>query len=67
MQDRIPKEFYISRLPKPVAETVGDLIEQLQRLPPELAIEQGFGRGGKLKVYNASTASPHLKIKEVDE
>lgn len=46
--------------------TVGELIEQLKRLPPELEIQQGFDEGARLVVYNCRT-TPHLEIEECEE
>lgn len=69
MADEIPQEFYKGMGPQP-AMTVGELIEQLQKLPKDLKINQGFGKGVRACVYNVNAAHvdfPHMEFQEVDE
>jgi hypothetical protein len=48
--------------------SVGELIEQLQRLPPDLPIEQRFERGCQPVVYglNQPDVYPFLEFEEVN-
>jgi hypothetical protein len=62
----IPKCFWHDSEPTPVAETVGDLIEQLQRLPPDLEVRAGWYAGAALVVFNIDRDNMHLEICEVD-
>ena len=48
--EEIPTEFYLADQPAPEVRTVGDLIEQLQRLPRELRLE----KKSECVVYNYS-------------
>jgi len=66
MKDVVPSEFYRGDEEKPYCETVGELIEQLQRLPCDLPIKQGYEDGCTLTVYNIKTDA-HLEITEADE
>lgn len=61
----IPPEFYNVNYNPVHCETVGEVIEQLKRLPPDLPVDQGFGKGVRITVYNAST-DPHVEFDEVD-
>ncbi len=69
MKDYIPEEFYKGDVNndgfKPIAYTVKDLKEILILLPDELKIEQGFGQGAQLIVFNVDT-NPHLTFEEMD-
>tara|TARA_R110001632_G_scaffold24289_6_gene67986 strand:- start:119 stop:364 length:246 start_codon:yes stop_codon:yes gene_type:complete len=48
MKNLIPDDFRKSEVPK--VETVGELIEQLERLPKDLKTYQGFNDGVKVSV-----------------
>lgn len=66
LKDQIPPEFYRGELDKPIAGTVGALREKLAELPADLPVEQGFGVGCQLVVYNINHENAHLEIEEVD-
>lgn len=66
MADDIPREFYYGD-DHPICYTVGDLVEQLKRLPRGMKINQGFGRGVEVIVYNHGRSDCHLEFEEVDE
>ena len=62
----IPEVFYRGDQTKPYCETVGELIEELQRLPEDLPIEQGMGGVGcRLVVYNIKS-NPFLAVEDDD-
>lgn len=62
LKDLIPSEFYRGDEESPYAETVGQLIEQLQRLPADLPVMHGFDYGCCLTVYNINQDDAHLEI-----
>ena len=62
MRDIIPKDFYHGD-DHPTCETVGELINELNRLPKELEVRLGFGSMAKLVVFNINTDT-HLSIEE---
>ena len=55
-------------LPKsiPTCETVGELVAQLQKLPPELPVGEGGG-GVTPIVFNANYDTVHLELMEDDD
>ena len=60
----IPENFYKGdNQPNPM--NVGELKMALSLLPDNLMIEQGFGYGTKLVVFNVDT-NPHLSFEEAD-
>lgn len=65
---KIPKEFYNVNSPRypVVVETVGEMIEQLKRLPPDLPVQQGFSERAVLTVFNvdADHRPPSLEVRE---
>ena len=63
----IPKAFWHSSEPTPVAYTVGDLIDELKRLPEELEIKVGFGDGAKIVVFNVGQDDIHVELCELDD
>lgn len=65
LKDKIPEKFYKGSLKKPTAKTVGDLKRQLDKLPNTLNIEQGFGKGVGLVVYNINQHDIHLGFTDV--
>jgi hypothetical protein len=65
VKEMIMKEFYKGDMEQPSAHTVGELIEHLKRLPSNLRIEAGFGKGCELVVYNINH-DPFLEIIEID-
>lgn len=67
MKDKIPEEFYRADKKHPVAHTVEELIEQLERLPPELPIQCCITSGAMLVVCNVNSGYPVLDIDEIDE
>jgi len=67
MKAKIPKKFYQGSLKKPTAKTVGDLKKQLDKLPNTLNIEQGFGKGVELVVYNINQQDTHLEFQDLSD
>lgn len=67
MNKSIPKEFFNLKHADVICGTVGEVIEQLQRLPTELRIEQGFADGVRLVVTNVSTGDPYLCFEEAED
>ena len=57
---KIPNYFYKSDLSKPILRNVGDLINELKKLPKDLHLE-----GCSLTVYNFNTG-PCLAIDDED-
>jgi len=49
-----------------VCRTVGELMNELEKLPRTLAVNQGFRKGVKLTVYNANCEwlKPFLEFSE---
>lgn len=66
----IPKKFCNAKDPNyPVnVQTVGELIEALKELPPELQVNQEYGDdgGADVIVYNVSDPIPHLELRETN-
>jgi hypothetical protein len=48
-------------------KTVGDVIKELQRLPPELPVHQGFEDSVDLVVFNRDRADVHVSFAEGGE
>ena len=67
LKDIIPSEFYSSAEESPYAETVGELIAQLERLPRDLPVKHGFDEGCRLTVYNINQGDAHLEIVDADD
>lgn len=66
-KDTIPKAFWHDSEPTPVVRTVGEMVEQLQRLPPELEVTAGWSNAAMLVVYNIDKDGMHLEVCEVDD
>jgi len=66
LTDLIHMDFYNDKGTPVVCKTVGEVIEQLKRLPDDLAIGQGFGSAVRLTVYNITREDPHLDFSEID-
>ncbi|MGO1500795.1 MAG: hypothetical protein ACTHWH_05880 [Marinobacter sp.] len=66
LKDAIESDFYKGDMDKPIASDVGELIEQLKRLPRHLPVNHGFGEGCSLTVYNIKDGA-FLEIGECDE
>lgn len=63
----IPEEFYRGDN-MPVVHNVGELKEQLSRLPDDLPLEAGFGDAVALVVFNINTTDcVHLQFGEACE
>jgi hypothetical protein len=64
----IPTCFYNEREggKHPTATTVGKLIKELQRLPPNLKVKRDSDLGVKLIVFNAGWKSRHLGFESRD-
>ena len=49
-------------------QTVGDLIEELKRLPAELPVDQKFeGRGSDLVIMNRDMPNAHIQLSGAGE
>lgn len=66
MKNKIEECFYRGES-KPKAMTVGELIEQLKRLPEELKVDSSFSHGVQLVVFNISSSRPFLELQEIEE
>ena len=66
-KDVIPKKFWYDSEPTPAAYTVGELIEILQELPPELALSAGFGDGAMVVLYNINRDGMHVEVTEIED
>ena len=66
LKEVVPKEFYRGDMNKPMADDVGSLITELERLPKGMPIFQGFGEGCALAVFNIDQGA-YLEILEADE
>ena len=62
----IPTKFYKGD-DKPVANTVGELIEILKELPAELPVDQGFNNGGTVVVVFNVDSEPFVEFLEVEQ
>lgn len=67
----VPKRFYIDTEDQTVCRTVGELIAELQLLPQDLRIEQGFGEGVRVEIFNAmkrhgDPEDAHVQLTEND-
>lgn len=45
-----------------MAETVEELIDILQQLPPDFKIEQGFSNSVSVCIYNLQRDNPHIQF-----
>lgn len=61
----IPEKFYKGD-DQPCAYTVGELIEILQELPPDLCVDMGFDTAAVVVVYNHGKPHMHVAIEESD-
>ena len=52
--------------PTPIAYTVGELIDELSRLPRELEVSTGFNTGAMVCLYNIDKDGMHVEIIEVE-
>lgn len=65
-QDDVPMEFYHESKPTPKVMNVGELIDQLKRLPKDLPIKQNYPEiGASLVVFNIRS-DVGLSLEEVD-
>lgn len=62
----IHKDFYHDTGTPVLCETVGEVIEQLNKLPKDLDVVQGFGDAVRITVYNISRENPHVSFDEID-
>ena len=67
LKDVIHKDFYHETGKPVVCDTVGEVIEQLNRLPKDLEVSQGFGESVRIVVYNISRENPHVSFEEDDQ
>ena len=65
-KDTVPKCFWHDSEPTPVARTVGELIDELSRLPRELEVSTGFNNGAMVCLYNIDKDGMHVEIVEVE-
>lgn len=61
-REEVPKQFYRGDMAKPVAQTVGELIDELSRLPSDLPVDP-YEDGVALTVYNIDMDA-HLAFSE---
>lgn len=66
MKDKIPTKFYKGK-DMPVANTVGELIEILKELPPELPVDQGFNNQWTLVVVFNFDSEPFVEFVVVED
>lgn len=66
MKDNIPTKFYKGE-DRPVANTVGELIEILKELPAELPVDQGFNNKGTVVVVFNVDSDPFVEFLEVED
>lgn len=68
-KETVPRGFWNSDTPTPTAETIGELIDVLKQLPPEVTIKQGFGEGVSVTLYNigGDFDGSHVEFGEVEE
>ena len=67
LKELIAIAFYNGNHETPRAENVGELIDQLKRLPPELPLSGWPEKySHEIVVYNVSEHNPHLTIEEID-
>lgn len=65
-KDIVPKCFWHDSEPTPIAYTVGELIDELSRLPRELEVSTGFNTGAMVCLYNIDKDGMHVEIVEVE-
>jgi len=73
MNTVVPVEFYNTRKAEvehhPIVKNVGELVEQLGRLPKDLSVNSGGSVGAEMIVYNmdknGSYSYAHLELEEV--
>lgn len=62
----IPKKFYHADEEHPIALTVGELKKVLAELPDTLFIQQGFGEGAQVVVYNHGAPDEQVSFEEAE-
>ena len=65
-KDLVPAEFW-SGNETPKAYNVGELIEQLERLPKEIELSSGFSDGVGLVLYNIDRDGMKLEFSEIED
>ena len=65
-KDKVPKCFWHDSEPTPIAYTVGELIDELSRLPRELEVSTGFNTGAMVCLFNIDKDGMHVEIIEVE-
>lgn len=60
-KDIIPDDFYRGDLEHPIADSVGELIQILKRLPPEMRLSESY----EIIVYNIKSQEPIVGIEEL--
>lgn len=65
-KDIVPKCFWHDSEPTPIAWNVGELIDELSRLPRELEISTSFNNGAMVCLYNIDKDGMHVEIGEVE-
>ena len=65
-KDLVPAEFW-SGDKNPKAYNVGELIEQLERLPKEIELSSGFSDGVGLVLYNIDRDGMKLEFSEIED
>lgn len=64
---KISKDFYHEDGEPVVCETVGELVARLKELPEEMVINQGFGEGVQVVVFNYESPNPFVEFVEVED
>ena len=65
-KDIVPKAFWHDSEPTPTAYTVGDLIDELSRLPRELEVKTSFNDGVMIVLYNIDRYNMAVEIVEIE-
>lgn len=67
LQDEIEAHFYNDNAPAPECFTVGDILDQLSKLPRTLPYGDGdSGVAYRVTVFNITEEDPHCEIEEID-
>lgn len=61
-RDECVADFLQGKGAQLMAETVEELIDILQQLPPKFKIEQGFSKSVVVCVYNLNESNPHIEF-----
>lgn len=65
-KDKVPKAFWHDSEPTPTAYTVGELIDELSRLPRELEVKTSFNDGVMIVLYNIDKEAMAVELVEIE-